>query len=1043
MEKRKYNIIKKILIPTLVLAIFLLPISPILNKHDSSIAFEQNIINASSGYLNDFTATVQVSKITSGSAFITATVQSNRANAFNDYYNDYSSLSALPADNSGFVLVVSETKNPIEENRTAPLTWDNLGFVRDYSNNNIIVGHPLKLIEDSTGTEKILRKTYGSLDSEKTYYAAILLKDKDGNLLPISNNVVSFNTLKNGEGTTPEKASSAYGDTWDFGCFNLTQFSLSGCVAEFSYSVLFKLSAVIAELGGKFLDFFIFYSTSSTSYTSVFVEKGWSAVRDIANILFILALLYVAIETILGISSHGKKIIGYVIIFSLLINFSLFTTKVVIDSSNILAKIFYGNIVSKNANGSAVAPGGEKSISVSLVSLFNPQKLVSKETYDTSHGQFIFITLAASGIMLYMAYIFFAVALLYLSRVISLWLSMIFSPLAFASYAFPFNLGKMSHSEWWSELFKNAFLAPMFLFMLYLITMFATFLNSVVQYPDSADLLQKTMSVIIPFAFVVGLLRQSQKLAVEYSGEMGKQVVALGKKIGGFAAGAALAVASGGASMLVGGASAGMLAGGVGKSLTTAAGKKGLGGFMARQGLKTLNYGTKASFDARSGLIGKGLNLTGLKLDSASLKTIGLGTDKSKGGFTAKKDRWVEKKLKESELYKTKMSDDEVKAWSKKRIDDYNTQSPEYKRTHEPPKEYNSAVELNNDRLREFKNNLGQSDLLGSLAYTIQKKRGRLVDENNYKNSEEYLKDDTLTAEQINKKRVQGMKMKIGVGAVIATGGAAGGFAAAGAGAFGYGQSMIEKAGEKDLGKKIDKTIRRGEKDQAEKEMGAERRGEIEDFMNKYTENLKPFIENLQKEAGTAGKSFDEYIEERSAAMNEELENIKEKRDLNKQEREILEKQKQNNEERRTAILGNFRLKDEERELQLRNLDLEVEAFQAKETRLKEANTNLTNSYNSTLKSSQELSTAVKGKDKLIQFEKELRAINTREATLNENIEKNYAAPAAKASSDHGDKGHGGGGHGDKGHRGGGASLFTVKNDDHGGGHGGTHGGGH
>ena len=111
------------------------------------------------------------------------------------------------------------------------------------------------------------------------------------------------------------------------------------------------MSAIVVKFAGGILDFFVYYSTNSSSYTNEFVSQAWGAVRDIANIFFIITLLYIAIKTILGLNvTDNKRLVGAVIIVALIINFSLFTTKVVIDTSNILAKVFYNNITSKDAS---------------------------------------------------------------------------------------------------------------------------------------------------------------------------------------------------------------------------------------------------------------------------------------------------------------------------------------------------------------------------------------------------------------------------------------------------------------------------------------------------------------------------------------------------------------------------------------------------------------------------------------------------------------------------------------------------------------------
>lgn len=234
---------------------------------------------------------------------------------------------------------------------------------------------------------------------------------------------------------------------------------------------------ILLVFAGQILDFFVYYSTDSNSYKGDFVLLGWAAIRDVANIFFIITLLYVALKTILGLNvTDNKKLIGTVIIIALIINFSLFITQLVIDGSNILAKVFYNNITSKDkaTGGMSTGTSGEKSISVGLISKYDPQKIISQDAYPSNIGLFIFTTIVLIAVTLYTAYIFLSVALLFVARVISLWMSMIFSPIAFISYATPFDIPGFGHKDWWKGLFENAFLAPLFIFFLYIIVLFTT-----------------------------------------------------------------------------------------------------------------------------------------------------------------------------------------------------------------------------------------------------------------------------------------------------------------------------------------------------------------------------------------------------------------------------------------------------------------------------------------------------------------------------------------------------------------------------------------
>lgn len=325
--------------------------------------------------------------------------------------------------------------------------------------------------------------------------------------------------------------------------------NIGGCVAQFLFSI-WEASAVIARFAGQFLDFFIYYATNSSSYSNLFVEKAWAAVRDIANILFIIALFYVAIKTILGLNvSNNKKLVGMVIAMGLVINFSLFTTKLVIDGSNILAKVFYNNITSKykGTNEVAIENNGQKSISIGIIDKFNPQGILTPETYTmitaNGMGTFIFLTLFLIAITLYTAYIFFSVAFLFVARVVSLWIAMIFSPIAFASYAVPFDIPGFGHKEWWDNLSKNAMLAPIFIFFLYIIILFTGFLGDIVSYEDNgnltslANLMQHVMSVAIPFIIIAILLMKSKEFAEKFAGEIGKSIKGIGGALTGLAVG--------------------------------------------------------------------------------------------------------------------------------------------------------------------------------------------------------------------------------------------------------------------------------------------------------------------------------------------------------------------------------------------------------------------------------------------------------------------------------------------------------------------------
>ena len=85
--------------------------------------------------------------------------------------------------------------------------------------------------------------------------------------------------------------------------------------------------------------------------TSVVVLNGWSIVRDVANMFFILILLLIAFSTMLGIEKYDyKKHLSKLLIAAVVINFSATICGLLIDLSQVVMLTF--------VNGFKEAAGG-------------------------------------------------------------------------------------------------------------------------------------------------------------------------------------------------------------------------------------------------------------------------------------------------------------------------------------------------------------------------------------------------------------------------------------------------------------------------------------------------------------------------------------------------------------------------------------------------------------------------------------------------------------------------------------------------------------
>jgi len=253
---------------------------------------------------------------------------------------------------------------------------------------------------------------------------------------------------------------------------------MTDCIAALSYYILFVPTSWILWMGGQFFNGAVSFALGGEFLKSDMVSIGWTITRNVANLFFIFILLYIAIATILQISSYGmKSLLAKLIIIALLVNFSLVITKIIIDASNILAMEFYNKMtVQGGAVTQALFGQNARDISAVFVAGFNPQQLFGKEGFEKwkentsgSSLAMLFLFLIASLMNLVATFVLMAGGLLFIIRVSVLWLLMILAPIAFLFMVLP--LTKQYASQWWNKLFSQAFFAPAFLFLFYLVAM--------------------------------------------------------------------------------------------------------------------------------------------------------------------------------------------------------------------------------------------------------------------------------------------------------------------------------------------------------------------------------------------------------------------------------------------------------------------------------------------------------------------------------------------------------------------------------------------
>jgi len=233
--------------------------------------------------------------------------------------------------------------------------------------------------------------------------------------------------------------------------------------------VLYKIFTVFAWLAGAAIAMFSFainadlISGPTGLLNQPEIYELWKFVRDFCNIFFILMLLIGAFSMVFQLSSYNaKKTLLSIILAALFVNFSFPLSRVLIDVSNVPLYFFTQQILGSSGGNSVSDVVGD-----SFMSATGMEKLLLGDKGDDAEVS----TLIVAIVFIFM----FAVALcilavLFVIRVVSLTVLVIFSPVGFMK----FMPGVSGYAdEWWKKLVGNLIFAPAAMLMLLISVRFA------------------------------------------------------------------------------------------------------------------------------------------------------------------------------------------------------------------------------------------------------------------------------------------------------------------------------------------------------------------------------------------------------------------------------------------------------------------------------------------------------------------------------------------------------------------------------------------
>ncbi len=312
-------------------------------------------------------------------------------------------------------------------------------------------------------------------------------------------------------------------------------------------SILFRIAAAMLDMSVNFT-----LSTQIFKDTNLGVVTVWALIRNICNITFIFILLWTAIQMIIGIAgANAKKMVANVIIAALLINFSLFITRILIDVGNMLAATLYTNIQNVSINGVSFAGQGLGEIIMQTLGMAGitgaASSALSGGFFSVSFGMISYLQL----ITLIVAFIVFMYAMLLMAtRIVVLIFLAALSPIGFMGSVLP----KLEeYSKMWREtLYGQVMIAPIFLLFVYLIIQISSAFNSVPTAGNIAGTTDGSVAVAVAdtakylayfkYVMIIMLLIVAVKVTKKMTGAVGKAIEGFGK----MAATAAIGVATGG-----------------------------------------------------------------------------------------------------------------------------------------------------------------------------------------------------------------------------------------------------------------------------------------------------------------------------------------------------------------------------------------------------------------------------------------------------------------------------------------------------------------
>ncbi|MEN9605007.1 MAG: hypothetical protein RJB39_692 [Candidatus Parcubacteria bacterium] len=217
--------------------------------------------------------------------------------------------------------------------------------------------------------------------------------------------------------------------------------------------VSFALGAV-----GSLFDYSIEIAINSAEFIDRIgvVNPIWSFIRDLLNMTFIFILLWIAVNIILGRKGYSlRSNVVKVVIVAILINFSLFAAKALVDGSNLLTLQLYQASKGNNIASSSPSISSHIMNTLGMPTIYKFSDIGTTDTIQgcgDANGTIITVAIFGSIFMIILGIAFLLAAVLFFSRMANIVYLFIISPLWVWGYIMDTSFFKRRRDDWWNKM---------------------------------------------------------------------------------------------------------------------------------------------------------------------------------------------------------------------------------------------------------------------------------------------------------------------------------------------------------------------------------------------------------------------------------------------------------------------------------------------------------------------------------------------------------------------------------------------------------------